>query len=200
MPIPFEVIAAPVVVYSAPVGEAFPAIEDAPVGNWTLIGLAGDRGITEEGVKLSHPQTTEVVRSLGSTAPIKVFRTEEDLMIEFEVMDLTLENYKLIVNSNVVATTAAGGGAAGFKEVDLYRGADVSQFAILIRGDFSPYGDNWNTQWEIPVMFQTGSPEIVFVKGTPVGLAFEFTAIGDPNAATPANRFGRTVAQNAAPV
>lgn len=199
MPIPFEVIAAPVVVYQAPVGEAFPLIDDAPAGNWTQIGTGGDRSITEAGVTLSHPQTTEVIRALGSTAPIKVFRTEEDLLVAFEVMDITLENYLLVLNSNTVATTAPGG-EAGFKEVDMFRGAEISQFAILIRGDFSPYGDDWNTQYEIPVMFQTGSPEVVYQKGTPVGLAFEFTAIGDPNAATPANRFGRIVQQNASPV
>ncbi len=200
MPVPFEVIASPFIVYQAPVGTSFPAIEDTPAAAWAQIGTNGDRSYTEEGVTVLHSQAVEKVRGLGATGPIKVFRTEEDLMIRFTVMDISLENYRLVLNSNVVSTTAAGGGAAGFKEVNMYRGASVSQFAILVRGLVSPYGDDWNTQFEVPVAFQTGSPETVFQKGIPVGLAFEFTAIEDPNAATAADRFGKIVIQNAAVV
>lgn len=197
---PFEVIAAPFTVWTAPVGEAFPAIEDTPAGNWAQIGTSGDRNYTEAGVTIVHGDVVEQVRSLGSTGPIKTFRTEESLMVRFAVMDLSLEQYRHILNSNTVTDTAAGGGAAGFRDVDMYRGASVAQTALLIRGSASAYGDAWNSQFEIPVAVHTGSPESVFQKGVPVGLAFEFTAIEDPSAATSADRFGKIVMQDAAVV
>ncbi len=45
--------------------------------------------------------------------------------------------------------------------------------ALLIRGDASPYGDAYGSQYEIPACFQSGSPEPVFTKGEPAGLALE---------------------------
>ena len=197
MTAPFEIIAAPFIVYHAPVGEAFPAIEDTPVGNWSQIGSSGDLNYTEDGVIVVPSQTIETFTPVGSTAPVKAFRTQEGMAIRFTVADLTLEEWNLILNSNVVTDTAAGGGNAGFRDVDLFMGASVTQFAILARGLFSPYGDNWNCQFQIPVMYQSGANEQTFRKGTPVGLGFEFTALGDPNAATSADRFGKIVTQDA---
>lgn len=199
MPVPYEVIAAPFEAWVAPVGEPFPLIDEAPSANWSLIGTSGDRSTTEDGVFVSHSQTTEIVRGLGATGPIKVFRTEEDLIIRLTVMDITLEQYTHALNANTVTETAAGTGTAGFKTMSMHRGSSVSQNALLVRGKVSPYGDGWNTQYEVPVVFQTGTPELVFQKGTPAGLALEFTAIEDPNVSAPADRFGQIVEQNADP-
>ncbi len=198
MPAPFEIIAAPIKVYQAALGEAFPAVEAAVAGNWSLIGTTGDRNITEDGVTILHEDETERFYSIGGTGPQKVFRIREGLMVQFTLADISLEHYRLVLNANSVTDVAAGGGAAGFRRVDMYRGVGVTQHALLLRGTFSAYGDNWNTQFQIPACFQTGSPEPVFMKGLPAALAFEFTAIEDPNAATDAERFGRIIVQDAA--
>lgn len=192
----FEIIARPFTVYWAPVGESFPAIDAAPAGNWTKIGSSGDRNYTEEGVQVAHSQNIEQVRAAGGTGPIKAFRTEEGLAISFILMDMLLEQYKLALNNNAVATTAAGSGTAGYKELPVYQGQDVQTLALLIRGDVSPEGANWKSQYEVPVCFQSGSPEPVFQKGTPAGLALEFTALEDPDAASEDARFGRLVVQH----
>lgn len=193
---PFEIIPFPLTLYWAPTGEAFPDVDETPAGNWTKIGTAGDRNYGE-GVAIVHNQTIERFRPVGATGPVKIQRTEESLIIRATVWDLTLEQYRLGLNNNTVATTAAGSGTPGFKEVDLYRGLGVTTFALLARGAFSAYGDGWNVQYEVPVVFEAGSPEVMFTKGTPAGLALEFEALEDPNAATEADRFGRTVMQNA---
>jgi len=70
--------------------------------------------------------------------------------------------------------------------------------ALLVRGNVSGYGDGFKSQYEIPVCFQSGSPEPVYTKGEPAGLALEFTALEDPAAATPDMRFGRLVMQHQA--
>ncbi len=198
MPTPFEIIAAPLVVWQAAIGESFPLVDVAPSGNWVKVGSSGDRNITEDGVTVSHPDETETFYSVGGTGPVKVFRVREGFMCRFLLADISLEQYRHILNDNSIVDTAASSGVAGIRELDLYRGTGVGQVALLIRGEFSAYGDSMVTQFQIPNCYQTGSPEPVFVKGVPAALAFEYTAIEDPLAATADDRFGKLVMQDAA--
>jgi hypothetical protein len=68
-----------------------------------------------------------------------------------------------------------------------------------VRGGVSPYGDGWNLQYEVPIAFQTGEPEVIYRKDEPAGLALEWTAIIDPSAVSADERFGRLVAQHQDP-
>ena len=198
MSVPLDIVAAPFEIWIGPVGESFPAIEDTPVGNWVKIGTSGNRSITEDGVTVQHQQTIEQFRSLGSTGPMKAFRTEESLIIAFTIADMTLENYKHALNQNTVTDTAVGGNA-GFRDVDLYQGLDLDQRALLVRGlNASPYLANTDIQYQVPVVYENGSKEIVAQKGTPIGLALEYIAIEDPNASTSADRFGKLIAMDEA--
>lgn len=197
---PFEIIVAPFTVYWAAVGTAFPAIDAVPGGGWTKIGASGDRNYSEEGVTVVHEQTVEMFRSLGATGPVKASRTEESLIIRFTLWDMLLEQYRLAMNQNTVATTAAGTGTAGYKTLKIYKGKTVNTLGLLVRGDVSPQGDGWKTQYEVPMCFQSGSPEPVFQKGAPAGLALEFTAIEDPDAASEDERFGRLKVQHQTPL
>lgn len=193
MPQPFELISGPFEVYLAPVGEAFPAIDAAPAGNWTLIGSGGSRNYDSEGVTIEHGETIEYYRPLGTPAPVKGFRTEEDLMIRFTLNDLTLEQYRRTLNENAVTTNA---GPPANKEIDIAKGKDVAQRALLVRGD-SPYGATWNLQYEVPVVVEEGTPEVVAQKGGPAGLALVYRALRDPSAASEAKIFGVLRAQHA---
>jgi hypothetical protein len=196
--LPYEVVAAPFEVYYAPYGEAVPAIDAAIGGNWTRIGTSGILSYVDNGVTVSNPQSITKWRSAGDTAVRKVFRTEEDLMVRFTIADVTIEAYQLALNMNAITTVPASTGVAGTKAIGLSRGSNVAQRAILIRGA-SPYMDNGSMQFEIPLAFQTGSPEPVYgKKGEPAALALEWTAIIDPNASSADRRLGRLVAQTAA--
>jgi hypothetical protein len=197
MPAPFEVIAAPVTLWLAPTGTAFPLINVAPAVAWVKVGTSGELNYDEVGVVVNHGQTIVQWRSLGDGTTRKVFRTDETLQVGLTLVDLTLEQYALALNANTVSTTAPGVGVAGFKKVGLSRGIDVAQKALLVRGP-SPYGDGWNLQYEVPFAFQTGNPTPTFRKGEPAGLALEWTVIADPSASA-SERFGRLVAQNANP-
>lgn len=197
---PYEIVGVPLTAWVAPVGTAFPLIGAAPSGDWKMVGTSGDRSMTEDGLTVAHSQSINGVRSAGSTGPVKAFRNEEDLVVSFTLMDISLEQYALAMNSNAISTTAAGVGAAGFKSMKLYRGTQVAAMALLVRGTASAYGPSWAAQYEIPVCYQSGNPEPVFTKGEPAGLALEFTALEDNDAATPDMRFGRLVMQHAAPL
>jgi hypothetical protein len=198
MPVPYEVIAAPFTAWVAEVGTAFPLIDAAPSGSWSKVGTSGDLNYMDDGVTIEHAQSVEKWRSLGDTGPRKVFRTEEDLMIRLILADITLEQYMHALNMNAV-TTVAPGAEAGYKWIGLSRGSSIAQRSLLVRGP-SPYGDDWTLQYEVPIAFQTGEPEVVYRKDTPAGLALEWTAIIDPDAATAVERFGRLLAQHADPL
>jgi hypothetical protein len=193
---PFEIIGAPFTLYTAPLGTAFPLIDAEPAAAWVKIGTSGDRSYSDDGVTVAHSQTISQARPLGATGPVKAWRTEEGLVVSLTLWDLTLEQYAVALNSNALATTAAGSGTAGFKALQLYRGVNVAALALLVRGDVSAYGDDFKSQYEIPVCYQSANPEPVFKKGEPAGVALEFTALEDPDAATAAARFGRIVMQH----
>ncbi|WP_339745561.1 hypothetical protein [uncultured Maricaulis sp.] len=195
---PFEIIAGPISAYIADPGTAFPAIDAAPGAGWTLIGASGAENYDEQGVKAAHSQDLKTITTLGSTGAKKVWRDKEGLAVSFTLLDLQLEQFALAVNGNAVATTAAGSGTAGIKSLPLYRGQAVKLHALLLRGAFSPYGEGMNLQYQVPYCYLNSSPDVVFKKSDPVGLAFEYMALVDPNAADEASRFGHLIAQHQA--
>jgi hypothetical protein len=197
MPEPFEILAQPFTAWIAAVGSAFPTVDEAPGGSWTKIGSSGDLNYTEDGVTISHEQTIEKFRPLGSTGARKAFRTEEDQMISFVLADMTLEQLKAALNGNSITTTAPGVGTAGTKKIGLSRGLEVTEYALLLRSSQgSAYGDDFVMQYEVPRCYQNSNPEIVYVKGEPAGVQMEFVALEDPDAASADERFGRLVQQH----
>ena len=180
---PFEIIAAPYEVYVAPVGEAFPDIADAPAGAWELLGRSGSKNYDDEGVTITHEQTVEEFRPLGLAAPRKAFRTEEGLIIAFNLVDVSAAQYAKVINDATVTDTAAGVGTGGNLSFPLEMGFQVKQLAMLIRGSESPdataASDDFNVQYEVPVVYQAGSPAPQYQKGEPARLACEFRALWD---------------------
>lgn len=184
---PFEVVSAPGSVYFAPVGTAFPDLDDDPTATFTLLGTSGDKSITEAGITVRHRQTveTDAFRMLGTTGPVKAVRTAEDLEIEFTLADLSAIEYAQALDSGLAVTdTAPASGVPGNLNFPLIRGLAVAQQAILVQFDVSPEAsapsDDFKMQYEIPRAVQVGEPEVVYTKGAPAGLRFVFRAIEDP--------------------
>ncbi|MDA2936835.1 hypothetical protein MYX75_01045 [Acidobacteria bacterium AH-259-A15] len=196
---PFELIVSPFEVFVAPVGETYSLIDVTPAGNWVKLGTSGNKNMGEEGVTVNHDQTVDFHRVYGSSGPVKATRSSEDLRISFVLVDLTLEEYTRIINDVTAVDNAESSGVAGFREINLRRGLVVAEVALLVKGD-SPYGNNWNMQFEVPRVVQSGSPSPVFLKNAPASLAIEFTALEDAAASSDAARFGRIVSQDAAPL
>jgi hypothetical protein len=174
---PYEVIGSPFSIYVATAGTARPAIDNAPSGSWTLIGSNGNRSYAEEGVRVNIPQTLNKHRGLGSAAPIKLFRAEEDVIVQVTLADLTLEQIRYALNSNSVTETGVT------RKVNLSRGLPVATVALLVRGP-SPYMDGGFSQWWIPYVANSSSPELVMRRDQATTYTLEFTAIVNPNAET----------------
>lgn len=195
---PLEIIAGPVDVFLAPVGTAAPDVSATPAGNWVKLGTAGSKNYNEDGVAVAHEQEVEEFTPLGRTGPVKAFRTKEGLRISLMLHDLSLDQYKRALNNGTVTDVAAGSGTAGISKLPLRRGADVSTHALLLKGAFSPEGESWSMQYQVPKVYVAGEPEVVFKKGEPAGLALEFVALEDPDA-TAGQEFGFLVVQSADP-
>ena len=198
---PYEIVAQPFELWLAPVGTTFPEIDADPESPWTKVGTSGALNYTEKkGVLVSHKQTVDLWKSLGSTGPRKAFRTEEEFKVSIELVDITLEQYTIALNHNSITTEAPSAGVAGYKKIGMSRGLSVIQKALLVRGAAaSPYGAAWNAQFEAPIMVQVASPTLTFMKGQPAGLELEFAALEDASAEDETERFGRLIVQNTEP-
>lgn len=200
--VPYEVIAAPYSIYWAPVATAFPAVSSSPTSPWKLLGTSGNLNYDDGvGVVISSKQAFSDFRALGDAGTRKKFRTSEALMVKVRIADLTVEQVRLAFNSNTMTTVTASSGVPGTKKIGLSRGFTVATMALLIKGDVSPYGDSpLAMQWEIPIACQIGEPELALKKDAAIGLDLEWEVLVDATASTDDERFGRFVAQTAAPL
>lgn len=178
MSAPHEIVAAPLTVWLAPVGFAFPDVDETPIPTmgWEKLGTSGDKNYDEDGVTVTHGQTIEVFRPAGSTAARKAWRTEEELLIGFTLVDLSAAQYARVLNDVTVTQTAAAAGVPGTDAFPLLQGLDVTLFALLARGA-SPANNALTAQYEVPIVYQAESPEPVWKKGEPAGLAIQFAAL-----------------------
>jgi hypothetical protein len=189
---PYEIIAGPADVWIGDTTATFPLIDEdvAAEDGWFSLGD------TEGGVTVRHTQSVELLRTDQSPGPKKAIRSEEGLEVEFALANLTLERWAKALDDVTVSTTAAAGTVAGSKSIKPFRGLDVKQYALVVRGP-SPYLDG-NLQFEVPVCVQTEEPEAEFVRDDKAVLAVMLTALEDPNAATEDDKFGTVRAQNTA--
>lgn len=187
-PAPFEVIGAALTLYVAPVTTVFPALGVTPDVAWVKVGSSGPLNYSDEGVSLDQGQAINFWRSLGDSGSRKAFRTTEDLKIMLTLVDLTLEQYSFAINGNTVTDMGA------YKKIGLSRGLVIDTRALLIRGP-SPYMQDGDAQYEIPIAVQSGSPKPVFKRSDPVGLQLEWTALVDVSAASEDEYFGRFLAE-----
>jgi hypothetical protein len=186
----FEIIGAPLTVFLAPIGTAFPTIGAAPAVAWNRLGTNGDRNYDNSGVQVQHAKTYQKVRTAGASGPVKIFLTEEDLMFRLTLLDMTLEQYVYALNNNGITTVAPASGQPGHRSVGLSEDVGrTSEFALLARG-LSPYNPQLFMQFEIPRCVQTGAPSPTFNKGVPAGLQLQFDVIENAAAANAQQRFG----------
>ena len=194
---PYPVLFGPLTIYTAAVDAAAPNLNvTPPSGTWNLLGASGNKSYAEDGVTVTPSQTIEETFVLGSTAPQKARRTQEMLSIAVTVYDARAELFAVAFNNATVTDTAAVSGVAGHRNFNLLQGSEVAEFALLLRGNQSPYGDDWVAQFWVPRAYKSDLGELTYTKGTPVGVAITFAAL---ESTTSGNGFGKYYAQDANP-
>jgi hypothetical protein len=175
MAAPYEIIAAPLTVYVAPVGTAFPLTNAAPSGSWFKLGTLGSKSYDAKGVTVTHNETIGSFTPAGGTAKRKVFRTDEEFLIDFDLADLTIEQYAKIMNDATVNVTA---GPPATKDINLMQGLTVATFALLARG-ISPIADNLPAQYQVPLAYENAQTKPVYSKGAATLLSVQYEALED---------------------
>lgn len=197
---PLEVVVGIADVYLADVGTAVPDISVGATG-FTLIGTAGKKNYDEAGVVIRSRQQieTDAFRMLGTLGPRKAARISEDLEVEFTLYDLNpeelLQAMTLSLTAGDITSVSASTGVAGGKKISMLRGLKVNQKALLVKWDAgsSPLAASMGMQLWLPRVVQVGQPELVSVKGRPIGLQFMLRAIEDAS-----DGFGSLFLQSAA--
>jgi hypothetical protein len=186
---PFNQLVGPLTVYIAAVGEAPPAVNAAPAGNWVKLG------VTDGGQKIKHAGTLTYFRDDEHQGPVKAVRPEEEIIVTMTLVSLTLEQYAWTLHHSSQVTAAAGPPAT--KRMHLKRGATPTAFAMLLRGDaLSPYGA-LPGQYVIPRGVFDGEPEPAFTKDARAGLEIEFHALEDDTQSDKKNSLGWLIVQTA---
>ena len=142
----------------APLDESPPALGTEPGGNWSSIG---EGFIDEDGFNSDFSNTINKVFVLKSTAPQRVYRTQEEPMFEFNLFESTMEALAIAMHGteNKVDGTIA---TNTVRRVPIKRGPIIQYSAMLFR-TISPYAalgtEVWKLQGYLPsgVFTQVGS-------------------------------------------
>lgn len=185
----YQILSGAGTLYVAPANESKPDVDATPAGNWE------EMGETNDGVTVTYTQEQEKKFTDQRTGAVKVLRTEEGLMVETDLAQATLENLAQVMGGLTVTDNAPGASTIGTREMGMYQGGDVSEYALLFRAD-SPYGD-YPAQYYIPRGVFSGEAGMEYKKDDQVYIPFAFEALEDLNASSESERFGKYEAQDA---
>jgi hypothetical protein len=177
-----EIVGAPLTLWLAPVDTAFPLIDAAPgtfAEAWVMVGTHGANNVDSTGVTVTHNQTISTFTPVGTTAPVKAWRTDESLEVAIVLADISPAQYAIALNDAAVTSIAAGAGNAGEDDMPMLGGIQIAYFALLARG-LSSVDATLNAQYAIPCVYQSANPTPVYKKGAPAELALTFTTLLDP--------------------
>lgn len=170
---PFSRLTGTLDIYIAPhagTAEAEPGVDESPAGDWVSLGA------TDGDQEVEHGGDLTFFYENGRQGPVKSVRPTEDTIVRFTIVGLTMENYAYALDHNTV-TSAAGPPAV--KTVNLRRGANPTEYSLLLRGSaMSPYG-NFPGQYYIPKCVQASAPTVTFSKDGSPGLLCEFQILED---------------------
>ena len=155
-------------VWVADGGTALPAFGgDDRVDPAGFESVANGLRINEDGITITFSRTMQEIHTSRSRQPIKVVNTMESVMVKFDSCAFTLESLAqnlLGSAAEAVVDTAAGVGTAGFRTLELDRGLDVKQYALIAQFGYSPYADGLKGDLYLPFCYQSADPEEVFSK------------------------------------
>lgn len=171
-----ELVTAPLELYWAPTGTAFPAVDADPIAaSFVLIGTGGSLNYSEDGIGITAEVTTEDINVLGDIDPTCLIVTNRDMRVSVTMLDHSLDQVRLAFNNNA---TSQDPGPPSITILDLDTGTELTEIALLARGvGKSPEFEGGNFQWEFDPVVEVASKDLSYVKGAPVGVNLEFRVL-----------------------
>jgi hypothetical protein len=197
---PFNILMTVGEIWVAPVGTAFPDVDEpTPGGAWALLGTSGNLDYDEDGIHVIGEQTITEFVGAGSTVARKISRTLESIRVTCKLVDMSLESVRRALNSNAITTVASSSGIPGSKAVPLYQGPGVNTLAVMVRGQ-SPYSGDADSysQVELPNAYNAAGFDLANQKGVAMGYTLDFKGLLAPSDSTSALRYGQIISYVAA--
>lgn len=184
---PFAQITGTARIYIAPERTAPPDIGDDPASPWVYLGETdGDQTIQHAGA-LTFFRTNE------RSGPVAAVRPEEDIIIEFTLVETTYEHYAYVINNPATSVTSDSS-PVPHRRMQFKRGDCPAVFALLMIGNTdSPYGV-YPAYNYLPRVVSNAEPTITRAKDGRAALEAQFYALEDPQQAA-GDELGWAVAQ-----
>lgn len=184
---PYGQLVGPLTIYVGPVGETVPDVDDTPAGNWVELGA------TDGEQSLQHGGALTFFYDNDHQGPVKATRPQEDVVVAFTLVNLTLEHYARILDQ--ASDVASDAGPPATKTLPIKRGSVPNEYAMLFRGEvLSPYGA-YPGMYVVPRGVFDGEPQPTFAKDDRAALECEFKALEDDDQADDADKLGWLVVQ-----
>jgi len=167
--LPFNQLTGTLKVYIAPYGEAIPAIASTPSGNWVELGPTDGEQVAEMKGALTF------FRDNDNQGPVKAVRPEEDFMITFTVVGLSMASLARIWSNIANLTTVSN-----VQTLRVERGALPTEYALIFRGETVSPAGAYPAQFVLPRSVFDGEPAMTFAKDGRPGVECVVTAIVDP--------------------
>lgn len=164
-----EVLVGPGTLYTAPLGEAFPANPTtAPAGNWVEIGYS------EDGWTVEADKTLEDVLVAEEVDPIATYKTAQSIRLTGQMAQASLENLKLAFGGGSIAVDTP---AAGYDTYSPPASDSFDELAVLFRTN-APGTSGWKRDWQFPRAVAAGAVAAQFTKApTKANVAMEFRVL-----------------------
>lgn len=173
-----DIMAGPVTIYYAPVGEAIPdestvAWGAAWGGNWETIGY------TKAPLSANYEPEFLDIGIEQALANVRAFKSGEAFMLETTIADMVADNLGVLMSSDVV-TTASGVGQVGFDQIDVGGDFTVDEYAWGFEGLHAPNNtDRFPVRFFIHKGVARLSGALEFSKSDYVGTPIQISALED---------------------
>lgn len=164
-----EVLVGPGTLYTAPLGEAFPANpQTTPAGNWVEIGYS------EDGWTVEADKTFEDVLVAEEVDPIATYKTAQSIRLTGEMAQASLANLQLAFGGGTISTDTP---AAGYDTYQPPASDTFSEYAVLLR-TVAPGNTSWLRDWQFTRAVAAGAVAAQFTKAPQkANVAMEFTVL-----------------------
>jgi hypothetical protein len=173
-----DILQSPAKIYFAAVGTALPSPNTVGYGTaWG--GSWSDLGYTLTPITVSYSQELFKLGVQQVTLPIKGTITDEEVMIETSLAEVTAANL-LLAFGGAVTTTAAGTAQVALEELKSGGSSAINYYAWGIEG---LYVNSANVQLPVRILIYRGSAvlngNLTFSKSEAVGIPLQITAWAD---------------------
>jgi len=175
---PNQVVFGPAEFWIAPVGTTFPEIDAAPIAPWSIIGVAGNKDITDEGITVRGAVADARFRGLAGVTIRKMSLVSRDFEVSFKHADLSAEALAAaygLAETDIEDDETSGG--TNIKRVTLPTSPKPFARAAILRCDQAAPGDEFVTQYNIFCANQVGGGEGMFSKSKPFDSMHSWVAV-----------------------